>query len=294
MWDITSLSFEISIQLFFFLFLFRSYCCSVNLVCSVFVRWNESFFALFFFFVVFESSSTSSWMLASPIPSFLDTCSLYMSSLSLVHNHQLSGLVRFFNFFPFLFQEWSRAFLWDFCFLVWPRYSFDISSVIACLMVSASKILDYFSSSSSCCIPSTDFLDSLSPLVSNIHRSRQVFQTASCISTELLGTSWSSSLCSSVWRGPPEYTVYEFVLTSPAVSCMSGSSKLDGFRDRWLYSCCFLGWCLTSYKRMLRAVLNKSWRQWVFVISLFFERSGFFFIWQFYSFRYLSFYTFHY
>ena len=30
---------------------------------------------------------------------------------------------------------------------------------------------------------------------------------------------------------PPEYVVYELVLTSPAVSCMSSLSNLDSFRD---------------------------------------------------------------
>ena len=32
---------------------------------------------------------------------------------------------------------------------------------------------------------------------------------------------------------PQEYIAYEFVLTSPAVSCMSGSSNEDSFRDGW-------------------------------------------------------------
>ena len=39
--------------------------------------------------------------------------------------------------------------------------------------------------------------------------------------------------CSSVWRGPHENIAYEFVLTSPAVSCMSYLSNVDGFRHRW-------------------------------------------------------------
>ena len=32
--------------------------------------------------------------------------------------------------------------------------------------------------------------------------------------------------------GPLEYISYEFVPASPAVSCMSGSSNLNSFRDR--------------------------------------------------------------
>ena len=34
--------------------------------------------------------------------------------------------------------------------------------------------------------------------------------------------------------GPQEYIDFKFVLTSPAVSCMSGSSNWDSFRDGWL------------------------------------------------------------
>ena len=36
-----------------------------------------------------------------------------------------------------------------------------------------------------------------------------------------------------MWRGPWENIVYEFILTSPAVSYMSCSSNFDGFLDRW-------------------------------------------------------------
>ena len=90
------------------------------------------------------------------------------------------------------------------------------------------------SSSSSCRAASTDLSDPLQPPISIVHRSRQVFQQAiSCIGIELLylGSSWSSCLCSSMWRGPPEHITYEFVPTSPVVSRMSGSSNLDSFRD---------------------------------------------------------------
>ena len=69
--------------------------------------------------------------------------------------------------------------------------------------------------------------------LSRHHRSQEVFQATSCIGTELLyvGSSWLSNLCSSIWRGPQDYTAYKFILTSPAVSCMSGSSKLNSFHD---------------------------------------------------------------
>ena len=89
---------------------------------------------------------------------------------------------------------------------------------------------------------STDFPDPLLPFFSVVHRSQQVLQATSCISTELLKilSRWLSNLCLSMWRGPPEFIAFEFVLTSPAVSCMSGLSNFDSFvmGGRWPYSCC--------------------------------------------------------
>ena len=91
------------------------------------------------------------------------------------------------------------------------------------------------SSSSSGRTISTDISNLFSPPLSIIHCFQQVFRATSCIGTELLyvGSSWSSCLCSSMWRGPQEYVTHEFVPTSPAVSYMSGLSNLDNFRDGW-------------------------------------------------------------
>ena len=89
------------------------------------------------------------------------------------------------------------------------------------------------SSSSSCRAPTTDILDPLLPLLPIVHRFWQVFRATSRILTELLYvcSSWSSCFCSAICGGPLEYISYELVPTSPAVSCMSGSSNLDSFRD---------------------------------------------------------------
>ena len=89
---------------------------------------------------------------------------------------------------------------------------------------------------SSCRTINTDILDPFLPPLSIIHCFRLVFKAISCIGTEQLyvGSSWSSCLCSSMWRGPWEHITYKFVPTSPAVSCMSGSSNLDSFCDGWL------------------------------------------------------------
>ena len=46
-----------------------------------------------------------------------------------------------------------------------------------------------------------------------IDRSQEIFKAISCIGTELLyiGSSGSSSLCSSMWKGPQEYIAYELL-----------------------------------------------------------------------------------
>ena len=58
----------------------------------------------------------------------------------------------------------------------------------------------HISSSSSCCAASTDLPDPLSPPISIIHGSQEVFKTISCIGTELfdIDSSWSSCVCSSM------------------------------------------------------------------------------------------------
>ena len=91
-------------------------------------------------------------------------------------------------------------------------------------------------SSSSYRAISTDLPDLLPPPVSIVHRSPEVFQATSCIGTALLyvSSSWSSGICTSMWRGPLEYFSYQLVLTSPAVSRMSSLSNLDSFRGGWL------------------------------------------------------------
>ena len=91
----------------------------------------------------------------------------------------------------------------------------------------------YISSSSSCHATNTDFPDPLSPPISIVHRSREVFKATSCISAQLsyIGSSRSSCLFSSMWRRTQEYVAYEFVFTSPEWSCMSSSSNLDSFCD---------------------------------------------------------------
>ena len=103
------------------------------------------------------------------------------------------------------------------------------------------KLLAYFSqtmSSSSRRTASTDLPDLLSLPVSIVQSSQVVFQTTSWTGKELLyiGSCWLSKLCSFRWKGPLEYNIYESVLSSPSVFCMSGLSNLDSFHDGWKVS----------------------------------------------------------
>ena len=110
-------------------------------------------------------------------------------------------------------------------------------------------------SSSSLCHPTNTALpDPLSPPIPIVYRSRDVFQATSCLS---------------MWRGEQEYVTYEFFLTSPAMSQMSGSSNLDNFRDGWLVAvqllfywvlppgfvqCCSQHSCVIAVKLFLHTV----------------------------------------
>ena len=78
-----------------------------------------------------------------------------------------------------------------------------------------------------------DISDPLSPSLPIDHRFRQVLSATSRIYTELLyvGSSWSSCLFSTIWKGPQEFFTYELVPTSPVVSRTSGLSNFDSFRE---------------------------------------------------------------
>ena len=76
------------------------------------------------------------------------------------------------------------------------------------------------------------------------------------ISTELLyiGSSWSTCLCSSMWRGPQDYIAYEFVFTSPA-SLIRLTWIVSVMSDKWPYSFCFVGCCLQKLFSNARSIL---------------------------------------
>ena len=54
-----------------------------------------------------------------------------------------------------------------------------------------------------------------------------------------IGSNWSSFLCSSMWRGPQVYVVYEFVPTSPT-TCLVPVTWIV-FVMGWPYLYCFVG-----------------------------------------------------
>ena len=117
-------------------------------------------------------------------------------------------------------------------FLLHVKGSTGVHHIWDCSYFSKPKSL---SSSSSYHAISTDIPNPLSPLLLIVHCFRLDLKATPSISAELLyvGSSWSSCLCSSMWRGPLEYITYELAPTSPAVSRMSGSSNFDSFRDGW-------------------------------------------------------------
>ena len=107
--------------------------------------------------------------------------------------------------------------------------------------------------------------DPLSPLVSIAYYPRQVFQVTSCVRTEILsiGSSWSSNLCSSMWRGPQEYIAYELCLTSPAVS-VCFSSVGWGYRIWQLHLCKGIRHDLSSVWDMTLNDLMVRFQSWSF------------------------------
>ena len=76
----------------------------------------------------------------------------------------------------------------------------------------------YIYISSSCRAISTDISDLLSPHLPIVHCFRQILKVTSRIGTKRLYicSSWTSCLCTSMWRGPQEYITYMLVPTSPA------------------------------------------------------------------------------
>ena len=124
----------------------------------------------------------------------------------------------------------------------------------------------------SCRTISADIHDPLSPPLSIVHWFRQIFRTTSRIGTELLyvRSSWSSCLCSSMWRGPQEYITYEFVLLQQCPACLVCIYiyiYIYIYKHVWLKTVeCFLfkifKWRRSSLLIIFRMSGWKWWRKW--------------------------------
>ena len=117
----------------------------------------------------------------------------------------------------------------------------------------------FLTSSSSCRANSTDITDPLSPPLPIVHCFRQVFRATSHIGTELLyiGSSWSSCLCSTMWKGPHNTSLMSsFLLFQQCLTCLvflfSIVFVMGGW---WPYSCCLVGCCLQDLFNIARSIL---------------------------------------
>ena len=111
------------------------------------------------------------------------------------------------------------------------------------------------SSSSSCCAISMDIPDPLLPPLLIIHCFWQVLRATSSIGTELLyvGSSWTSCLCSSMWRGP--LTSLSLLLQQCPACLVRLIVIVFMTGGQWPYSCCFVGCCLQDLFNIARSIL---------------------------------------
>ena len=150
--------------------------------------------------------------------------------------------------------------LFDFFkFIFLLTYSF-LSVVTGC--VKYHFYLSVFSSSlsSSRRTIRTDISDFLSPLFSIIHWFRVDFRNTSRIGTELLyvGSSWSSCLGSSIWRGPHRVNrlwARPLLLHLCPTSLVRLTLIVFVMGRKWPYSCCFVGCRLHDLFNIARSIL---------------------------------------
>ena len=96
---------------------------------------------------------------------------------------------------------------------------------------------------SSCRTASMDLLDPLSPPISIVHRSWDVFKAIFSIGTDMLyiGFSWLSCLCSSMWRVHWSISLMSSsLLLEQCHACLVRLTWIEFVLGvRWPYSCCF-------------------------------------------------------
>ena len=131
------------------------------------------------------------------------------------------------------------------------------------------------SSSSSCHPASTDLPDPLSPPVSIVHRSREVFKATYCISR---CSSWSSCLCSSVWMVHRSISLMRSsLLLQQCLACLVRLTLIVFVMGgRWSYSCCFVwGVASRTCSKYLAAFLCNCYQAFLHTIT---PKTNFFFL----------------
>ena len=102
--------------------------------------------------------------------------------------------------------------------------------------------------SSSSSAASMDFPDSLSLSIPIIHCSWLVFQTISCVCTELMfkNSCWLANIGTSMCRDPLKNITYEFIQQCPIYFVFFPWMSFE-MGGKWPYSCCFMG-CLVWFR----------------------------------------------
>ena len=108
----------------------------------------------------------------------------------------------------------------------------------------------------------------INPSVPIIHRSRQVFQTTSCVRTELLLVSSRRSFNTgtSMYLGPWKNVTYEFTFDSHCPACLVCLTwMILEMGGKWSYSCSFVGCCLFSMNsdRVHNSLLVTNFTNWL-------------------------------
>ena len=115
------------------------------------------------------------------------------------------------------------------------------------------------SSSSSCCTISMNIPDPLLPPLPIVHSFWQVFWATSHIGTELLyvGLSWSSCLCSSMWKGSTGvHHMSSSLLLQQGPACLVHLILIVFVMGGWWpYSSSFVGCCLQDLFNIARSIL---------------------------------------
>ena len=116
-------------------------------------------------------------------------------------------------------------------------------------------------------MPTTDFLDLLSPSVPINHHSCQVLSMASSFYTKLMNISLYCSANTGVSMCPTENITYEFIFTLPA-SLFHLTWIVCGIGGKRPYSCCFEGAISRIYSKQHAASLCISYLVVSLIISL--------------------------